>query len=392
MAALDRRLDFNAAATPRGERYLQTELRRSRTVCPVGGRRGAVWHDFMTTASIPDADATYPGQAAPETERPTERPALGRRIRAARRWLYGSLFGFGFWALPKMPFWLISLITNTTAAPITRRMYRRGAENNLIKVYGDKLSAEARERMLTEVFDSMRSLLLELLGVAGKGPKSYLSRIDDTNAKARVAELEKQSPKGWIGITGHLGNWILLASWASSLPGRGNCQAMAKRNPNPRLNATLEQLHDRLDLEAIYSDAPPIELAGKVMKQLRSGARLGIVPDQDTPRLPGVFVDFLGHRAYTATGPASLALAANVPLLPMALVRVGDGFEVIGGEPIYPDRSRPRKEEIVRLTKAWSHKLEEMILQYPAQWSWIHRRWKTTPEKLVSRGRLPLPV
>ena len=344
----------------------------------------------MPTTPIPPPDAVYRGQSFRSSEASATGAPPGRRLRDARRRIYGWGFRLGFWAMPKLPIWFLSLLAKTIAMPFVKRMYWRQAEQHLIKVYGEQLSPDERKRILIEVFDSMRSIAFECLGVIREGTEAYLRRVDDADVRARVLAVEQQSPKGWIGVTGHLGNWILAASWASSLPGRGKCHAMAKPQPNVHLNVILERVHEHLHLEPIYSDGPPVAVVARVIRELRSGTRLGITPDQDTPRLPGVFIDFLGHRAYTATGPAQLALAAGVPLLPMALVRKGDGFEMIGGEPIYPDRSRPRREEILRLTRAWSEKLEEMIRQHPGQWLWIHRRWKTTPEKLAARGRKQL--
>ena len=94
---------------------------------------------------------------------------------------------------------------------------------------------------------------------------------------------------------------------------------------------------------------------------------------------------------HTPTGPAQLALTVDVPILPLALVRTEDGerFEVIHGEPIFPDQSRThsRQEETLRLTKAWSAAMETMIHAHKDQWAWFHKRWKTTPEKLAALGR-----
>ena len=124
---------------------------------------------------------------------------------------------------------------------------------------------------------------------------------------------------------------------------------------------------------------------------LKHGICLGIAPDQDSSSFPGVFIDFLGHPAYTPIGPARLALAVDVPILPVAMIRKDEGlpFEIIHGEPIYPDqsRSRSRDEETVRITKAWSAAMETMIHDHKADWAWFHRRWRTTPEKLAARGR-----
>ena len=76
--------------------------------------------------------------------------------------------------------------------------------------------------------------------------------------------------------------------------------------------------------------------------------------------------------------------------MPLAFIRKDDGerFEVIHGEPIFPDQSRKRsrQEETLRLTKAWSAAAETMIHAHKDQWAWFHERWKTTPEKLAARA------
>ena len=182
----------------------------------------------------------------------------------------------------------------------------------------------------------------------------------------------------------------MLATWASSLPGdRGRCHAIAKRQPNPHLSAVLDDLQDRLGYNPIYTDQHPMQVVTACLRHLKRGVRLGIAPDQDTARAPGVFIDFLGHPAYTSTGPAQLAQTVDVPLVPLAFVRNGDRFEVIHGDPIFPERidGRSRHDEMMRLTRAWSAAIETMIHARKDHWTWFHERWKTTPEKLAARGR-----
>lgn len=305
-----------------------------------------------------------------------------------RRRLYGWGAGAAYWALPRMPDWFSRALVRATVVPISRWKFSRRAEENLIKVYGDRLSAARRRQILDEVFQGMGHFLVECLGAVGKGHDFYRHRLDDGEARALVERLEAASHKGWIGVVPHLGNWILLAAWAGWLPGRGRCHALAKRQPNPALNALMEKAHARIDVVPLYADDPPLKVVGQILKQLKAGSRVGIVADEDSRRAPGIFVDFLGHPAYTVTGPAQLALSTDVPLVPMALVRRDGGFQVLCRDPIYPDQAyRSRRDEIRRLTLAWKASLEEMIHEYPGQWFWIHRRWRTTPEKLEARRK-----
>ncbi|MEE9126786.1 MAG: lysophospholipid acyltransferase family protein, partial [Planctomycetota bacterium] len=328
-------------------------------------------------------------------KRPSQHPKLSRRIqrrfRNVRRAFYGVFYRMCYWLLPKLPSWMIRVLGRLLVVPVSRVLHWRTAEANLIKVYGDELSAAERHRILVRMFRGLPAFLVECIGALNQGAGFLRGRVEDTSARKLVADLEARSEKGWIGVAPHLGNWVLVATWAGSLPGDGRrCHAIAKRQPNPHLSAILDDAQKRMGFMPIYGDRSPVQVVGECLKLLKRGARLGIAPDQDISRLPGVFIEFLGHRAYTPTGPAQLALTVDVPILPLALVRKDDGrLEVIHGEPIFPDqsRTRSRQEETLRLTKAWSAAMETMIHAHRDQWFWFHERWKTTPEKLAARAR-----
>ncbi len=315
---------------------------------------------------------------------------IQRRIRNVRRAVYGMFYRGCYWVLPRLPIWSVRLLGRSLIIPISRRLHWKTAESNLIKVYGDELDAAERKRILTKMFRDLPEFLVECVSVMKHGAEHFLDRIDDESARALIARLEAESPKGWIGITPHLGNWVTLATWASSLPGdRGRCHAIAKRQPNPHLSAVIDDIQERMNFTPIYTDEHPMQVVSACLRHLKKGARLGIAPDQDAAKAPGVFIDFLGYPAYTSTGPAQLALTVDVPLVPLAFVRNGDRFEIIHGDPIYPERDteRTRQQELVRLTRAWSEAIETMIHERKDHWAWFHERWKTTPEKLAQRGR-----
>ena len=83
-------------------------------------------------------------------------------------------------------------------------------------------------------------------------------------------------------------------------------------------------------------------------------------------------------------------MAARVPLMVGVALRTERGFRVQINEPIWPDFSARKRDEMVRLTTEWSRQLEELIRDHPDQWAWFHRRWKTTPERLERRERKAL--
>ena len=114
---------------------------------------------------------------------------------------------------------------------------------------------------------------------------------------------------------------------------------------------------------------------------LRRGEILGILADVNAHPKEGVFVPFFGVPACTSTGVAMLALRTNSIIIPICGVwdKVNNRYKIIHGDVIEPSRTDDRKQDIVETTAAFTAVLEDFIRQYPDQWIWIHKRWKTRP-------------
>ena len=97
--------------------------------------------------------------------------------------------------------------------------------------------------------------------------------------------------------------------------------------------------------------------------------------------MPGIFVPFFGELAHTTTGPITLGLITKAPMVPAYGVRFGKRHKILVGDPLEVDRSLPKDQLVYQLTLAWTQALEKHITQYPDQWCWNHRRWKTRPKK-----------
>jgi KDO2-lipid IV(A) lauroyltransferase len=122
--------------------------------------------------------------------------------------------------------------------------------------------------------------------------------------------------------------------------------------------------------------------ARALLRVFKEGHVLGILVDQDT-KVQGVWVPFFGRPAYTPRAPADLALRTGAPVLVGTSHRRGpnpaDGllFEVT--EVPYDPRPADREAEVLRITAACQAVMEEAIRRHPADWVWMHERWKTPP-------------
>lgn len=310
-----------------------------------------------------------------------------RRLKDARRAVQALLARVVLLAVTRIPYPLLRGLCRGAVAPVCRWWLGAVAEQNLLLAYGDAMPAAERRRLVRAVFLHLAEQIAEACAFYRQGPGFLAGRIDDAEARRFVADFETRWPGGWLGITGHIGNWEFFGWWLGQHSARGRGLAVAKRMANRRLNDLIEDARRRFGIETLYRDDAP----SRPVHALKEGRWIALVPDQDVKSLGGVFVDVFGHPAYTPVGPARLAYAANVPMAVGCLVRDGARYRIEVEGVLWPDTSQPKAREVQRLTQEWSRLLEAAIRRHPEQWAWYHRRWRTTPERLAARGRTPVP-
>jgi Kdo2-lipid IVA lauroyltransferase/acyltransferase len=184
--------------------------------------------------------------------------------------------------------------------------------------------------------------------------------------------------KGLVFVASHIGNWELLAQRLSRVA-QPNA-VVAKRNADPWLNGAIERLRAEGGLETLWREDP--STGRKLLRLFKRGGGLGILIDQDT-KVQGVFVPFFGQLAYTPRAAAELALRFGAAALVVTShrrgPRPGDGHELEVTELVYDPDSPDPEAEVVRLTAAAVALHESAIRRHPAEWVWMHRRWKTRP-------------
>ena len=185
--------------------------------------------------------------------------------------------------------------------------------------------------------------------------------LDETLAKGR----------GVIWITGHLGNWELMACYMATLgyPFR----VVARKLYDERLNRLLLGFREEADVRVILRDSP--DAARQMLMALRNGEVIGMLIDQDT-RVKGVMADFFGRKANTPAGAAILARRRSVPVLAGFIHRVSDrSHRIVIHPPIEISETEDVEGDIVTNTERFNRVLEREIREDPEGWVWMHRRW-----------------
>ena len=249
------------------------------------------------------------------------------------------------------------------------RREREKALEGLEYVLGNEKSLPQRMQIARRCFMHLGKNLTEIL-IMPSFSAAYLDKIVKVEGLEKVRPLLEQK-KGFLVVSAHLGNWELLAGYFGK---KGYCPTViGRRIYYDKYNDFLVDIRQKMGFMTLYRDG----VFRTAVRLLKEGNFIAVLADQDVDSLDGVYIDFLGKPAYTPTGPAVLALTADVPLLPAFIVRDGNRHRILIDDFIYPVRTENKEKDILENTKAWSRVVESYIRRYPEQWVWVHRRWKT---------------
>ena len=250
------------------------------------------------------------------------------------------------------------------------RRERKRALQHLKLVYGNSRDIGAIAR---GVFENLGMNLVEWLQMVRLN-RDKIDKIVACTGIEKVREALAKG-KGIIMLTGHFGNWEYLGAYFGLHGYQG--AVIGKKIYYHNYNKLLCQLREAVGVETIWRSGS----IKKMLSALRKNGLLGILPDQDTKKVDGIFADFLGHISYTPSGPINLALASGAVLLPCFIVREGRGHRIFVEDPIEIIKGQDKDETISINTRKWVQVLEKYINKYPDQWVWIHRKWRTKQNK-----------
>lgn len=257
---------------------------------------------------------------------------------------------------------------------ILRRERAKSLEGLRIAFGADKPERELHH-ILKKSFQNLGKGLIEILNFGNLKPEQIESLIS-LEGEEYLKEAESEG-NGAILITGHLGNWELMAA-ALSLRGYP-LHVIAAPLYDPRIDEWIVQLRSRFQVETISRGSP--SSSKKILGVLRKKEILGLLIDQDT-KVNGVFVNFFNKKAYTPAGAAELALRSGAATMMCFITRLpNDHHRITIEKPMPLVQSADHAKDVEINTARFTSRIEEHIKQYPDQWVWMHRRWKTKPEK-----------
>jgi KDO2-lipid IV(A) lauroyltransferase len=249
---------------------------------------------------------------------------------------------------------------------------RRVGLRNLTLAFPD-LPNSQRKRILRGVFTSLGRQLAEVCLF----PRYTRDNVSEVVIYDGFENFDRAFAcgKGVLFLTAHLGGWELSA-FAHSLYGHPLSFLMRSLD-NPYLDRMMRDYRTLHGNQTIDKDDPTRGL----LRALKAGKVVGFLMDTNMTPPQGIFANYFGIPACTASGLARMALRTDAPVVPgftlwdprlrkyklrfdpaLTLIRTGD-----------------QEADIAANTQLFTKVIEDFVRRYPDQWLWVHRRWKTRP-------------
>jgi KDO2-lipid IV(A) lauroyltransferase len=181
--------------------------------------------------------------------------------------------------------------------------------------------------------------------------------------------------KGVLFLTAHLGGWE-IGSFAHSLYGHP-MRIVVRPLDNPYLDHIVSG-HRTLHGNSMFGKQ---EFARGLLAAMRAGETVGVLMDTNMTPPQGIFVDYFGVPACTASGIARVALRTDAAVVPAFTIwdPVLRKYRVHFDSMIQLARSGDDELDVVANTAKFTKVIEGFVRRYPEQWLWVHKRWKTRP-------------
>ncbi len=245
---------------------------------------------------------------------------------------------------------------------------RQLARDNLALAFPEKPDTE-RDAMLVEMFGHLgvgfaEMLRLDLLHSAGD-----IKRDCDLQGEEHLRKALAEG-RGCILLTGHVGFWE-AGNFIFSALGYP-IGVVAKPMRNPLIDSYFLRMRETAGGYIINSRKG----ARRILKALQQNHLVGVLLDQHAGRQQGVQVPFFGRPAWTTPIIAEIAMKYRVPVVPAFAWWLPDHRYNLRIYPLFHLEGEATPERITENTALLTRHIEEAVRRDPAQWFWVHRRWR----------------
>lgn len=272
------------------------------------------------------------------------------------------------WLLHWLPLGLLARVGRGLGALFYAlgRERRQVTLTNLARCFPE-LGEKEREALAREHFRLLGRSLVERC-LAWWAPEARIRRL------ARIEGLENLRALRGRPVILMVPHFVGLDLCATRLALEIDAVSIYANQKNELINRLLYRGRTRFGDQFIVSRQEGVR---PVVRALREGRPLYYLPDMDYGPRDALFVPFFGVPAATVPGVSRLARLTGAAVLPcVARILPGAGGYVLRiGEPWQEFPGESAEADTLRVNRS----IEEYVREMPAQYFWVHKRFKTRP-------------
>ena len=253
--------------------------------------------------------------------------------------------------------------------------YRRLVRANLTIAYGGRKTPDEIRRLTRQHFLTLGANLLSSIKTVRFDAAGIHEVCPVEGIEHAINALDQG--KGIVMVLSHMGNWELYAPLCQVLP-QYQWSCIYQPLGNKYIEAYVQQARSRATTMFNRKNGFNAPTAF-----LRAGGAVGVLIDQHAGDR-GTWTPFFGRMASTSTLAGLLARRTEALLVPMAVQTVGPGrWKLVITPPVSRVEADGTPTDVEELTARLNQQLEHQIDAAPADWFWVHNRWKTPKPKFL---------
>lgn len=304
-------------------------------------------------------------------------PEVGRAQRLLGRFHVTGIFWYRFhlWGMTHLPSWSLgpAIVLFTSFFFVTLRRIRAALAANLVPVLGPTGWLGRQRR----IWRTMRSH-------AWCNSERYERLATDRPFRIDPEGLEHWQAvsgdrrKGFVLITAHVGAWDVSSFLPAMVEGRP-VHVVREQEPYPEAQRFIEEVYGGsvADHFTLHFSRDNPALGGVLLGALRRGEMVGIQGDRPVTTGRSVRVDLFGRPFDLPAGPAALARAAEVPLVPVFCFREGRRrYRMVVRPPVRIESTDDSRADLETALEQVAKEIEWAIRERPHQWFCFRDLWR----------------
>ena len=287
------------------------------------------------------------------------------------------------YALVKVLLWFAGILPEGLLYWLMRKiallLYRIDSKRRTLTIQNlaaafPQYSTEDIEALSKEVYVELSQTVTEILLMFVDRFDIDKAVVNAQEAQEALMKIKTSAKKGVIVVTAHFSNWELAAHFLAK---HGLPMLAIGREGNNRLidRHITVPFRNKYGNRAVSKKRAMVAMA----KALKSGEAVGLLIDQKAGEINSAKVDFFGMPAETTTSVAMLKLKFDPTVVPIFIARESRGkYRMYVGTAVEykAEEIADKEEKLAAMTQKYTQAIESMIRKYPAQWFWMHNRWR----------------